>query len=86
MRLPLDSRWLSDAVLGGIGSAGTAYNTNRWRELVFMIRFASAWKSLPADDRQRLLSDGWAFADWLAKIPEADTRQLSTYAPIPALP
>jgi 5-methylcytosine-specific restriction enzyme B len=76
MRLSLDTQWLSDAVLGGLGSAGTAYNTNRWRELIYFIRFAQAWKALPADDRQRLLGDGWAFAEWLAGIPEADTRQL----------
>lgn len=28
---------LADGVLEGIGSAGTAYNTHRWRELVFLI-------------------------------------------------
>jgi len=76
LRLSLDSRWLSDETLGGLGSAGTAYNTNRWRELVYLIRFAHAWKALPADDRQRLLNDGWVFAEWLADIPEAETRQL----------
>ena len=76
MRLSLDSRWLSDTTLGGVGSAGTAYNTNRWRELVYMIRFGQAWKLLSADDRQRLLSNGWAFAEWLADIPESNTRQL----------
>lgn len=76
MRLSLESKWLSDSVLSGIGSAGTAFNTNRSRELEFMIRFAQSWKALPADDRQRLLGDSWAFAEWLAKIPESDTRQL----------
>ena len=46
LRLSLDSRWLSDETLGGLGSAGTAYNTTRWRELVYLIRFAHAWKAL----------------------------------------
>lgn len=27
--LPLDSQWLQDDVLSGVGSAGTAFNTNR---------------------------------------------------------
>ena len=76
MRLSPDSRLLTDAVLDGVGSAGTAYNTNRWRELVYMIRFARAWKALNLEDRRRLLGDGWAFAEWLADIPESNTRQL----------
>src|ERR1017187_164210 len=37
MPLPEDSPWLSDEVLAGIGSAGTAFNTQRWRELRFFI-------------------------------------------------
>jgi len=43
---PEDLEWLSDSVLGGVGSAGTGYNTNRWRELVFFIRLMIAFKTL----------------------------------------
>lgn len=68
--------WLTDAVLDGLGSAGTAYNTQRWRELVFAIRFGLAFKQLDQGGRQRLLADPWVFGEWLSKFPDADVRQL----------
>ena len=76
LRLSETHPLLSDAILDGLGSAGPAFNQYRWRELVFMIRFAKAWKGLTADEQQRLLADGWAFAEWLSEFPEADSRQL----------
>lgn len=65
----------SDQVLSGIGSAGTAYNTFRWRELVYVISFYTAWLDLPSTDKERLLSDSSAMADWLQQIPENEQRQ-----------
>jgi 5-methylcytosine-specific restriction protein B len=76
LRLSQDHPLLSDAVLDGLGSAGPAFNQYRWRELIFMIRFASAWKKMSTSEHERLLSDGWQFAEWLATLPEAETRQL----------
>ena len=73
--LPNDSPWLEDSVLAGIGSAGTGYNTNRWRELVFLIRLLIAFKKNAPEERDNLLKDGWAFAKWLEQIPECDSRQ-----------
>ena len=67
---------LSDAVLNGIGSAGTAYNTDRWRELVCLIASARDFKRRKADERAGLLADPWAFSDWLNALPEARNRQL----------
>ncbi len=72
---PEDSKWLMDAILKGIGSAGTAYNTSRWRELVFFIRLMMAFKALSQIERNNLLDDGWVFAEWLEQIPECDKRQ-----------
>lgn len=72
---PEDSPWLKDDVLKGIGSSGTAYNTNRWRELAFVIRVMIALKKLRRSDREALLGDGWAFASWMEEIPECDSRQ-----------
>jgi len=43
---PLADPWLRDDVLRGVGSAGTAFNTQRWRELVFFIRFMRSFRSL----------------------------------------
>jgi len=53
-----ESPWLSDTVLTGIGSAGTSYNINRWRELVFFIRLMIDFKNLTSTEREQLLSDG----------------------------
>ncbi|MFO7760894.1 MAG: AAA family ATPase, partial [Desulfobia sp.] len=63
-----------ESILAGIGSAGTGYNTNRWREFVFAIRLMIALKNLTTE-REELLKDGWALAEWLEKIPECDARQ-----------
>ncbi len=67
---------LSENVLLGVGSSGTSYNTNRWRELVFFIKTLIAFKALPDNQKKQLLSDGWQFSEWFESIPEADTRQL----------
>ena len=66
---------LTDEVLRGIGSAGTAYNTARWRELVFLITLLIDFKRRPQAERAALLGDGWAFAQWLESVPDAKARQ-----------
>ncbi|MEE4207787.1 MAG: GTPase, partial [Parvularcula sp.] len=45
---------LEDSVLDGIGSAGTAYNTHRWRELVFLIGALRDFKARDAADREQI--------------------------------
>lgn|GEM_PF-4038087 len=35
---PTDCEWLAPEVLSGVGSGGTSYNTNRWREFVIFIQ------------------------------------------------
>ncbi len=72
---PDDSPWLRDDVLAGVGSAGTGYNTNRWREFVFVVRVMIALKQLALPEREELLKDGWSLAKWLEQIPECDSRQ-----------
>lgn len=67
---------LEDSVLEGIGSAGTAYNTHRWRELVFLIGALRDFKARDAADREQIASDPWAFSGWLSGLPEARHRQL----------
>ena len=68
--------FFSDEVLSGIGSAGTSFNTNRWRELVYFIQFGLAFFQLPKAEREELLALGWSFAEWLEVIPENNSRQL----------
>ena len=67
---------LSDAALMGIGSAGTAYNTDRWRELVCLIACVRDFKRRGADERAHILGDPWSFAGWINGMPEARNRQL----------
>ena len=74
--LPTDSKWLSDDVLTGIASAGVGYNTNRWRELIFLVEFLRAFRGLPDQKQQALLRDAWSFAEWFEQVPDADKRQL----------
>lgn len=71
-----DLPWLSNQTLRGIGSAGQSFSYNRWRELTFFVRFLLAFKALDPSERNRLLQDGWAFAEWLKVIPEEGSRQL----------
>lgn len=74
--LPGDLQWLGTQVLKGIGSAGQSFSYNRWRELIFFVRLMLALKRLDPSNRDRLLHDGWAFAEWLRGIPEEGSRQL----------
>lgn len=67
---------LDDAVLEGIGSAGTAYIASLWRELVFLIGALRDFKHRDATDREGIVSDPWTFSGWLSGLPEARQRQL----------
>ena len=74
--LPETPQWMSPQVLSGIGSAGVSFNIQRWRELVFFTEAMLAFKSLDISERERLLSEGWTFAEWLRSVPEEESRQL----------
>ncbi|MEZ9566663.1 McrB family protein [Vibrio artabrorum] len=68
-------KYLSDIALTGVGSAGTAYNTGRWRELVYVIRLVESLLTVPESDRKALLSDSTQLPQWLEAIPENGSRQ-----------
>ena len=74
--LPHELPQLSDSVLCGIGSTGTAYNTDRWRELVCLIASIRDFKRRGVEERAEIVADPWTFADWLNGIPESRNRQL----------
>ncbi len=75
--LPHDHWCLQDDVLGaGTVHPGTAYQTHRWREFRFFIDCMLAWKRLPEADRQALLGDPWAFAEWMDQTRYVKGRQL----------
>ncbi|MCJ1962076.1 MrcB family domain-containing protein [Novosphingobium mangrovi (ex Hu et al. 2023)] len=73
--------YLADNVLGGIGSAGTAYNTHRWRELVFLITSLRMIRALPSDRQRNILEDGQKFVEWLDEQEGANNRQLLNILP-----
>lgn len=73
--LPLEHQDLR-ALSVGVGSTGQAYNQHRWRELTLLVRAMIAWGALSDDERVNLLSDGWRFAAWLDRTPDAKNRQI----------
>jgi len=70
---------LSDAVLSGLGSVGTAFLTGRPRELAFLILVVKEIKARDVQGRTELLSDPWRFGEWLATRTE--NRQLRHVLP-----
>jgi len=59
----------------GAANTGTAYNTRRWREMGFLIRMAAALKEMAADARGKLLSDPWAFGEWVDRLQPTEKPQ-----------
>ena len=80
-RLETPHPLLSDTLLMGIGSAGTAYNTHRSRELDFFITALRDFKKLGAADSEQIASDPWKFVEWLSAVKEAKKRQLPHILP-----
>ncbi|WP_432984101.1 McrB family protein [Dactylosporangium sp. CA-233914] len=53
-----------DIVLdSGLVRAGTAYMTQRDRQIAYLVRFVRDWKRLPAERRAAALRDPWAFRE-----------------------
>ena len=73
--LPLDHPMLDDSVLVGVSNPGTAFNTHRWRELLYLLDLTIAFKRLPKEQRAKATQDAWAFWDWLEAIPRTGDRQ-----------
>ncbi len=72
-----DDHWaLGDVLDEGVAHPGTAYQTHRWRELVFLIDFLLRWTTESPKDRGALLADPWAFSAWLDDVDGASKRQL----------
>lgn len=70
-----DNPLLKDAVLSGVGSAGTGFNTFRAREFAYLTNVLKALLTQPLAERETRLSDGFSFAERLSAIPENASRQ-----------
>lgn len=72
-----DDHWaLGDVLDHGVAHPGTAYQTHRWRELVFFIDFLLRWTALGPERRAELLNHPWQFSEWLDEVAGASRRQL----------
>lgn len=66
---------LADEVLDGVGSAGMGVNSNRWRELNFMVAIGQSLKAMDAARRRAVLTDYDGFMDWIESVPQEGDRQ-----------
>jgi len=73
--LPEDQPMFAEPILTGAGSAGPGFNQYLWKELVFFINTMLAFRRLPSAETQRLVNDGWAFAEWIQGVPDSGNRQ-----------
>ncbi len=73
--LSADHALLADAVLEGIGSAGTAYNTHRWRELRYLIFLVRDIKRRPTAERSQIFSSYEEFMGWIESVQRDGSRQ-----------
>ena len=66
---------LSDGVLGGIGSAGQAYNNLRYKELAYLISLVQGLKTRDSAERSRILGDYDRFIQWIGSVHRDGSRQ-----------
>lgn len=60
---------LDAALDGGFARVGTAYLTQRDRQLAFLVRFVQAWKKLAPEEVKTALTDPWAFRAVIDSVP-----------------
>jgi len=66
---------LADEIFEGFGSGGTAYNTLRWMELVYLIRLLESFYRLSESERFELVQDATNLSTWLENIEDNESRQ-----------
>ena len=60
---------------GSAGTAGTAYNNLRWKELAYLIALLRSLKALPPEQRRAVFADYDRFVDWIDAVPRDGERQ-----------
>ncbi|WP_454198094.1 McrB family protein [Nocardia sp. Marseille-Q1738] len=61
--------------LGGVFRGGQAFTNHRWAQLVFLVRFALHFKSLPAQQQSESLADPLAFRETVRAVPTGQATQ-----------
>lgn len=74
--LDLASPLLSQGLLEGVGSTKPGYSIYLWNELVYAVRLFKDFAEKDLAQRQALLADPWAFAEWMEGLDETKSRQL----------
>jgi 5-methylcytosine-specific restriction enzyme B len=54
---------------GGFARAGTAYHTQRDRQLAWLVRFVQKWKLLTVPRQEAALADPWTFREVADSVP-----------------
>ena len=72
----LETPFLADEALKGVGHPGTAYLTRRYEQFGFVLEVVKAWKGMPATERDELMTENapWEFMAWLDGFEHADRR------------
>ena len=64
-------------VLGkGFINPGTRYMVSMQLEISYLLSIVADWQSLAAIDREELIKDAWAFADWIDRHEGSKSHQL----------
>ena len=72
---PPNNPMLESVVLQGVGSAGIAYGTLRWKELAYLIALTQSIKSKSTSERTALFEDYDRFMEWIESVPRDGDRQ-----------
>jgi len=64
------------AFANGFANTGMGFNTNRWREFVYLYDVASNLKKLSKEQRENILHSPWNLAHFLETIKGSGVRQL----------
>ena len=83
--LKADDTRLGANLLKGVGKAGMGFNAYKWMELQFLADAVKAFKGMAKDRQTELLSDPWAFTDWLHGV-SSEGRQLKQILPFLLFP
>lgn len=73
--LAVSHPFLSDGVLAGIGGAGQAFNSLRYRELAYLLSVVRSVKALEPAERVNVFSDYEAFFVWIDTVLMEGSRQ-----------
>lgn len=69
---------LADEVLDGIANGGPGFAIGIGKQWAFLVDTLARWKATPAPEREAIMADrdGWRFAEWVDRNPDAEKRAM----------